>query len=90
MAMTNFLLSLSLTLLTISSLSALSMNDMPVKRVLVTGGNKGIGKAICARLLADHPDVYVILGSRNAERGELITWGPKHPFMTTLKSTFSF
>jgi len=41
------------------------------KRVLVTGGNKGIGLAICKKLLEDHSDVHVILGSRDAGRGEV-------------------
>eukprot|EP00977_Amphora_coffeiformis_P019114 scaffold6899_cov183-Amphora_coffeaeformis.AAC.47 len=41
-----------------------------MKRVLVTGGNKGIGKAICQRLLQEYDDVHVLLGSRNVERGQ--------------------
>lgn len=41
-----------------------------MKRVLVTGANKGIGKAICQLLLEKHPDVYVILGARDSARGE--------------------
>ena len=41
-----------------------------VRRVLVTGANKGIGREICRRMLADVPDSYVILGSRNAQRGK--------------------
>ena len=44
--------------------------DSPMKRVLVTGGNKGIGKAICQLLLEKHPDVSVLLGSRDLARGE--------------------
>lgn len=39
-------------------------------RVLVTGANKGIGKAVCQLLLEKHKDVYVILGSRDKARGE--------------------
>eukprot|EP00620_Florenciella_sp_RCC1587_P008674 CAMPEP_0182600808 /NCGR_PEP_ID=MMETSP1324-20130603/91168_1 /TAXON_ID=236786 /ORGANISM="Florenciella sp., Strain RCC1587" /LENGTH=322 /DNA_ID=CAMNT_0024818717 /DNA_START=15 /DNA_END=984 /DNA_ORIENTATION=- len=39
------------------------------KHVLVTGANKGIGKAICKKLLTDHSDVYVYLGSRDKGRG---------------------
>jgi len=34
-----------------------------------SGGNKGIGKAICQMLLEKYPDVHVILGSRNEGRG---------------------
>ena len=41
-----------------------------LRRVLVTGANKGIGREICRRMLADVPDSYVILGSRNEARGE--------------------
>lgn len=40
------------------------------KRILVTGGNKGIGKAICERLLKEYPDTFVFLGSRDTKRGE--------------------
>ena len=48
----------------------MSTSNISTKRVLVTGGNKGIGYAICKKLLEDHPDVYVILGSRDKSRGE--------------------
>ena len=40
------------------------------RRILVTGGNKGIGKAICEQILRDFNDTYVFLCSRNRERGE--------------------
>lgn len=40
-----------------------------MKKVLVTGGNKGIGYAVCETLLRDFPDVAVLLGSRDAARG---------------------
>jgi len=42
---------------------------MALRRVLVTGGNKGIGRALCQQLAADH-GFYVLLGSRDAGRGE--------------------
>jgi len=40
------------------------------KRILVTGGNKGIGLAIVTKLLQDFPDTYLILGSRDVRRGQ--------------------
>eukprot|EP00798_Chlamydomonas_sp_ICE-L_P016922 gene16922-23190_t len=39
-------------------------------RVLVTGGNKGIGLAICTKLLDDHPSCHVLMGSRDLPRGQ--------------------
>jgi NAD(P)-dependent dehydrogenase (short-subunit alcohol dehydrogenase family) len=44
-------------------------STMAMKKVLVTGANKGIGKAICQALLEQHLDVHVLLGSRDAGRG---------------------
>jgi len=41
-----------------------------MKRILVTGANKGIGQAIVKRLLEDYPETYLFLGSRDVERGE--------------------
>lgn len=38
-------------------------------RVLVTGGNKGIGRALCKQLVRDH-GFSVFLGSRDESRGE--------------------
>ena len=38
-------------------------------RVFVTGGNDGIGRALCHQLARDH-NYHVLLGSRNAERGQ--------------------
>lgn len=40
-----------------------------MKRVLVTGGNSGIGAALCKLLVTEH-SCYVYLGSRNASKGE--------------------
>jgi short chain dehydrogenase len=38
--------------------------------ILVTGGNKGIGRAVCERLVVEWPDTVVIVGSRDRDRGE--------------------
>ena len=38
------------------------------KHILVTGGNSGIGLALCKLLIKDHA-CYVYLGSRDAGRG---------------------
>ncbi|GAX75197.1 hypothetical protein CEUSTIGMA_g2641.t1 [Chlamydomonas eustigma] len=46
------------------------MNSMATKRILVTGGNKGIGLAVCAKLLDEHPETLVLLGSRDTKRGQ--------------------
>ena len=40
-----------------------------MKRVVVTGANKGIGLAIAKRILKEYPDFYVFLGSRDSGRG---------------------
>ena len=40
-----------------------------MKKVIVTGANKGIGLAIVKRLLEEFPDVFVYLGSRDRGRG---------------------
>lgn len=42
-----------------------------MKRILVTGANKGIGLAIVQAILDDYEDTYVLLGSRNLERGRV-------------------
>jgi len=41
-----------------------------LKRVLVTGANKGIGLQICKKIVQTVPDAYVLLGSRSKTRGE--------------------
>ena len=42
---------------------------MSLKYILVTGGNKGIGKAICEKILKNYSDTYVYLCSRDLTRG---------------------
>lgn len=39
------------------------------KTVLVTGASRGIGLEMCKVLLQDHPDIHVLLGSRNFSKG---------------------
>ena len=41
-----------------------------VRSVLVTGANKGIGRAIVQKIVEDYDDVHVFLGCRSAQRGE--------------------
>ena len=41
-----------------------------MRRVLVTGANKGIGFAIAERILEEGDDTFVFLGSRDRDRGE--------------------
>ena len=40
-----------------------------MKRLLVTGANKGIGRAVVEAVLDKYPDVFVYLGCRSLERG---------------------
>ena len=49
---------------------ALAMQVAAVRRVLVTGANKGIGLQICKKIVQTVPDAHVLLGSRSADRGE--------------------
>lgn len=41
-----------------------------MRRVLVTGANKGIGLAIATAILSEHDDTAVLLGARDHERGD--------------------
>jgi NAD(P)-dependent dehydrogenase (short-subunit alcohol dehydrogenase family) len=44
-----------------------------MRRILVTGANKGIGLAIVQRILSEHSDTFVYLASRDLERGKAAT-----------------
>jgi len=50
-----------------------------LKRVLVTGGNSGIGLALCKQLLSQK-GCFVYLGSRNLERGQKAVDGIRAEF----------
>lgn len=52
-----------------------------MRRVLVTGANKGIGFALVERILKERDDAMVVLGSRSLERGEaaLAELDERHP-----------
>ena len=41
-----------------------------MKRILITGANKGIGLATVKKLLKSYSDTFVLLGSRNFKRGK--------------------
>jgi NAD(P)-dependent dehydrogenase (short-subunit alcohol dehydrogenase family) len=41
-----------------------------MRRILVTGANKGIGLAIAKAILDEHEDTFVYLGTRDLERGQ--------------------
>ena len=40
-----------------------------MRRIVVTGANKGIGLAIVEAILTEHADTFVYLGSRDEGRG---------------------
>merc|ERR1712032_1780621 len=50
--------------------NSLNNSKMGKKVILVTGANKGIGLAIVETLLQQLPDAVVLLGSRDASRGQ--------------------
>uniref|UniRef100_A0A6T6NVJ0 Protochlorophyllide reductase n=1 Tax=Timspurckia oligopyrenoides TaxID=708627 RepID=A0A6T6NVJ0_9RHOD len=56
-----------------------------MRRVLVTGANKGIGLAIVRGILERYQDTYVLLGSRSLDRGQeaLQTLSKSSPELTS-------
>lgn len=52
-----------------------------MRRILVTGANKGIGLAIVKAILEQHTDTFALLGSRDAARGQAAVQGllAQHP-----------
>ena len=44
-----------------------------MRRILVTGANKGIGLALVEAILAQHADTFVYLGARDAGRGLVLS-----------------
>lgn len=54
-------------------LATLTLGDaLPTaqRHVLVTGGNRGIGYALCKAIVAEHENTTVFLGARDLSRGE--------------------
>ena len=41
-----------------------------MKRILITGANKGIGLATVAKLLSSYDDTFLLLGSRDSKKGQ--------------------
>ena len=41
-----------------------------MKRILITGANKGIGLATVAKLLGSYDDTFLLLGSRDSKKGQ--------------------
>jgi len=58
------------TLVPCPSMQAASAGPPPTRSVLITGGNKGQGLALCTRVLAERDDTRVFLCSRDPGRGE--------------------
>jgi len=46
------------------------MNTDGLRRVLITGANRGIGLFLTQHILRGHPDVFVFLGARSKEKGK--------------------
>ena len=41
-----------------------------MKRILITGANKGIGLATVAKLLDSYDETFLLLGSRDSKKGQ--------------------
>ena len=41
-----------------------------MKRILITGANKGIGLATVAKLLGSYDETFLLLGSRDSKKGQ--------------------
>ena len=67
--MHSLLLSIYICLL-IGVAAALASSTAFSRSILVTGANKGQGKALCERILTEHDDTRVFLCSRDLKRGE--------------------
>ncbi|CAD7950034.1 unnamed protein product [Amoebophrya sp. A25] len=59
------------------------MSAPTLRAVVVTGGNKGIGLAICDKILKDNADTFLFLGSRDKGRGEAAVEGLSNPSRAT-------
>eukprot|EP00815_Leptocylindrus_aporus_P011616 CAMPEP_0116061836 /NCGR_PEP_ID=MMETSP0322-20121206/7327_1 /TAXON_ID=163516 /ORGANISM="Leptocylindrus danicus var. apora, Strain B651" /LENGTH=341 /DNA_ID=CAMNT_0003546881 /DNA_START=84 /DNA_END=1109 /DNA_ORIENTATION=- len=52
-----------------SNPSSSSSEQKPHRAILVTGANKGQGKALCERILDEYDDTFIFLCSRDLQRG---------------------
>ena len=41
-----------------------------MKRILITGANKGLGLATVAKLLDSYDETFLLLGSRDSKKGQ--------------------
>jgi NAD(P)-dependent dehydrogenase (short-subunit alcohol dehydrogenase family) len=53
----------------------ISRHERSMRRIFVTGANKGIGLAIVEAIVAEHADTFVYIGSRDVERGRAAAAG---------------
>lgn len=57
------------------------MAAAPLRRIVVSGANKGIGLEAVRQLVTENPDIFCYVGSRSMERGEAAVAGllERHP-----------